>query len=88
MGIFPKLVTACLVLAIIGCGGPVSKVDQFKADQAATVTPHGRINLDSVSESNTGGINYQTQDGSSWKVQVGSSADGTARYNQPERQAK
>lgn len=82
--------SAFMIFAFLvgGCGGPVSTVDRFKSDQVATVTPYGRINMDSVSESQEGRINYQTQDGSSWQVQIETAADGSARYNQPVRQIK
>lgn len=56
----------------------------FKDEQAATVTPHGRIRTDTVTQSGDR-IEYSTDNGMKWSVTYTKRADGTYRYNTPER---
>jgi hypothetical protein len=56
----------------------------FKEEQAATVTPHGRIRTETVTERN-GRIEYSTDNGMKWSVSYSKRVDGTYRYDTPER---
>ncbi|MDY3560380.1 hypothetical protein R5W23_001614 [Gemmata sp. JC673] len=83
-----------LVLLTAGCGktdsAPQKVTDTrspaqyFKDEQAATVTPHGRIRTDTVTERN-GRIEYSSDNGMKWSVGYSKRADGTYRYDAPER---
>lgn len=85
-----------LLLALLasGCGGagndsrkPIdtrTAVQYFKEEQTATVTPHGRIRTDTVTERD-GRIEYETDNGMKWTVAYSKRADGTYRYDTPER---
>jgi hypothetical protein len=76
-----------LLLALLGgCGGPTSKVEDFKKAQENTVTPHGKIDLGSVKEAPDGDILYKTTDGSGWKVSMDYTADGQPRFGEPVKQ--
>lgn len=91
--------TALLLLAILtaGCGKTdndsqkVQKVTDsrtpaqyFKEEQVATVTPHGHIRTDTVTERD-GRIEYSTDNGMKWSVTYSKRADGTYRYDTPEQ---
>jgi hypothetical protein len=43
------------------------KVEYFKQSQAATMTPHGAIDMSSVTET-PDGVEYRTSDGNTWRV--------------------
>jgi hypothetical protein len=78
------LTIAAATVAIAGCGSrPLTKADRFKQDQAATITTHGRIDLESVQETRDGRISYRTANGSLWQVEISQNADGTPRYGEP-----
>jgi hypothetical protein len=78
----------CCVIALAGCGGYAkapdtrSKVEYFRAKQGVTVTPHGKIKMDTVTEVD-GKIQYQTEDGRRWRVEMAKQADGTYQYGAP-----
>ena len=55
----------------------------FKDRQTATVTPHGKIRMNSVEEKD-GKIRYQTEDGKMWGVEYSKQADGSYQYGTPE----
>jgi hypothetical protein len=57
-----------------------AKVDHFKNAQRHTVTPHGKIKLDTVQETSDGRIQYQTSDGRTWRVEMNKQPDGFYRY--------
>src|SRR5439155_542189 len=58
-------------------------VQYFREQQAATVTPNGKIMIDSVEERN-GKLEYKTEDGKKWRVGHSKRADGTYQYGMPE----
>jgi hypothetical protein len=77
----------CLILlaSLVGCNKQEpSKAEAFKADQSATLTPHGKINLDSVQETDRG-VSYETTDKTKWDVSMEKAADGQYRYGTPDR---
>lgn len=85
-------ILACLLTASLGCGGgkgsaPVvvgrTPVQYFRERQDTTVTPHGKIRMDTVAEQG-GKIQYQTEDGRKWCVSYSKQADGTYQYGTPE----
>ena len=47
------------------------------------MTPHGRIDPSSASETQTGEITYRTTNGQTWKVARTKSPDGSPRYGVP-----
>jgi hypothetical protein len=72
-----------LSFSLSGCGKePVGRVEQFKRDQAATVTTHGPIEMDSVNETPSG-VSYKTKDGSAFSVDVSTGPDGSQRFGEP-----
>lgn len=87
------LVFSCCIAALAsGCGGgdppkkkedTRSKVEYFRDTQGPTMTPHGKIKMDSVEEKN-GKIQYQTEDSKKWRVDMTKQADGTYRYGTPD----
>jgi hypothetical protein len=84
------ILASLLVGGLAGCGGETppspttrSKVQIFKDDQGATMTPHGKIRLESVQEVN-GRIQYQTDEGKTWQVDMTKKADGTYQYGTPD----
>ncbi len=93
----PALFVAILVMGL-GCGGGggggggtgISRVPDtrtpaqyFKEQQAFTVTPHGKILTDTVTEQD-GRIRYATEDGKQWSVGYSKRADGTYQYGTPD----
>jgi hypothetical protein len=60
-----------------------SKVDYFKQSQAATMTPHGAIDMTSVTET-PDGVEYRTSDGSTWRVVMEPTANGYRFRGDPE----
>lgn len=77
------------VIAFLGSGcsdnGPrkKSKIEYFKETQGLTMTPHGRILIASVQEITSGKIQYQTEDGKIWRVDMTERADGSFQYGTP-----
>jgi hypothetical protein len=61
----------------------LSKVEYFKQAQAATMTPHGAIDMSSVKET-PDGVEYRTADGSTWRVAMEPTADGYRIRGDPE----
>ena len=100
---FPTIVRpAALLLAVVltaGCGqsdgggkggrapDTHTPLQYFKEEQAATVTPHGRIRTGTVTE-RSGNIEYETDNGMKWSVSYTKRADGTYRYGTPKRTDK
>lgn len=86
-----SLRVAAIVMALAlcsACGSPdLSPADQFREDQAATVTPHGPIDLKSVKGNANGEIDYVTADGTPWVTRPSAAPDGTHRYDAPTRRA-
>ncbi|HVX14165.1 MAG TPA: hypothetical protein VHC22_23465 [Pirellulales bacterium] len=72
-----------LLVLVCGCGGSPSKVAVFVKAQQNAVTPHGKIDLNSVREAPDGDIMYRTTDGSCWKVSMEIAADGQPRFGEP-----
>jgi hypothetical protein len=62
-----------------------SPAQYFREEQAATVTPHGKIKTETVTEVN-GRIYYETEDGKTWSVTYRKRADGTYNYDTPSRE--
>jgi hypothetical protein len=76
---FPRL--ALVLLLVVVCAGarcsrsgkatvparPLTKAEYFKEKQAATMTPHGAIDMTSVTET-ADGVEYTTTDGNRWHV--------------------
>jgi hypothetical protein len=72
---------ALVLLLVVVCAGarcgrapkptapsrPLTKVEYFKEKQAATMTPHGAIDMNSVKET-PDGVEYTTTDGNRWHV--------------------
>lgn len=91
---FRPIALLLLVLLAVGCAKTDDKprkvtdtrtpAQYFKEEQAATVTPHGRIRTETVTERN-GRIEYSTDNGMKWAVTYSKRADGTYRYDTPER---
>jgi len=85
-----RLIAGALLITVIapfaGCdSAPANKIGRFKTEQGATVTPHGRINVDTAHETADGRISYETSDGASFVVDSHENADGTLRYGEPTR---
>lgn len=87
------MLVALLLFSATGCDGSTSNragrldtrtpAEYFMQQQAATVTPHGKILVDTVAEVN-GMIEYSTEDGTRWRVSYSRLADGTYQYGMPE----
>jgi hypothetical protein len=75
---YATILLAAVLSWSVGCGS--DKAGAFKAEQAHTVTPHGRIDQDSVEETAEGRIRYRTSDGMQWSVEMERAADGKYRY--------
>jgi hypothetical protein len=75
------VVTAVL---LPGCKEKKGPVDYFKETQTQTVTPHGRIRMQTVTEVSGGRIQYETDDGSVIQVRYEATKDGY-RYSDPQR---
>lgn len=84
-----KRLAGVLALAMLcGCdAGTPSKTAAFKNAQRNAMTPHGKIDLESVRETSDGQISYTTTDGSRWTVSMDYAADGKPRFDQPVRQS-
>jgi len=91
-----RLLCAYLIAGLLGgCGGSGSgsrppnkqdarsRVEYFRDTQGSTVTPHGKIKMETVREVD-GKVQYQTDDGRTWRVEMTRQADGTYRYGTPE----
>ncbi len=59
------------------------KVEYFKQTQAATMTPHGAIDMDSVKETPEG-VEYRTSDGHTWRVVMEPAGRGYRYRGDPE----
>lgn len=59
------------------------KVEYFKQTQAATMTPHGAIDMSSVRETPEG-VEYRTSDGQTWRVVMERAGDGYRYRGDPE----
>ena len=89
--LFRTLLLCCLLGLIGGCsrthGPPPTPSEEalsyFKARQGATMTPHGKIRMETVTEKD-GKIRYTTQNGAAWMVTYTKQADGTYQYGTPE----
>jgi hypothetical protein len=87
------LVLCCVAAVSAGCRGcecgtakpedTRSKLQYFKETQGPTVTPHGTIKMETAEETADGRIQYQTEDGKTWRVGMTKQADGTYRYGTP-----
>jgi hypothetical protein len=62
---------------------PLTKLEYFKEKQAATMTPHGTIDLTSVKETPEG-VEYRTTDGNTWRVTMERAGDGWRTRGDPE----
>ena len=89
---FPRTVIVVFVLVtsgLVGCGSNGSDANQtetsiFKEEQSSTITPHGKIDADSVQEGSAGTVEYRTTDGRLWRTDMRNRADGTHSWTQPE----
>lgn len=86
-------VSLIVLCSIGGCSGSGSnkpsedtrsKVEYFRDTQGPTVTPHGKIKMESVEEAQDGRIQYQTEDGKKWRVEMTKQADGKYLYGTPD----
>jgi hypothetical protein len=59
------------------------KVEYFKQSQGATMTPHGAIDMASVTETPEG-VEYRTSDGSTWRVVMEPTPGGYRFRGDPE----
>jgi hypothetical protein len=91
--VYLLLMVFCIVAVNSGCDGSKSttktedtrsKVEYFRDTQAATMTPHGKIKMETIQETSNGRIQYQTVDGKTWRVDMTKQADGTYRYGMPD----
>jgi hypothetical protein len=64
-------------------GKPLTKLEYFKEKQAATMTPHGTIDLSSIKETPEG-VEYRTTDGNTWRVTMERTGDGWRTRGDPE----
>jgi len=83
-----------LLPGVVGCGGghpvprpvgltaPRDPLEHFQSTNRHTVTPHGRIDVDSAVEKD-GMIYYKTDDGKQWRVPYHRRAEGYS-YGTPE----
>lgn len=88
-----RVLSAAVLAATVGCGagaGPGGKVadpqtpaQYFRRHQGATVTPYGKVVLDSV-EGKDDKIEFNTEDGKRWRVGYFKRADGTYDYGTPD----
>lgn len=85
LGVVIVAAPACKPGGSVSTGGQAteSPVQAFKAKQAKTMTPNGRIDMNSVVETD-GKIEYQTEDGKKWRVDYQKRADATYQYGKPE----
>ena len=85
---------AAMLATAIGCGegsnsGRSRAADTrtpgqyFRDRQASTMTPNGKILMNSVEE-RPGEIEYKTEDGKRWRVTYSKRADGTYQYGTPD----
>jgi hypothetical protein len=85
------LICCCLLGLVGGCGRPSGPpptpaeeaLSYFKSRQGATMTPHGKIRMDTVTVDD-GKLRYTTQNGAAWTVTYTKQADGTYQYGTPE----
>jgi hypothetical protein len=61
----------------------LTKLEYFKEKQAATMTPHGTIDMNSVKETSEG-VEYRTTDGNTWRVTMERTGDGWRTRGDPE----
>ena len=48
------------------------------------MTPHGKIKMDTIQDTPDAKIQYQTEDGRTWRVTATKKADGTYQYGTPD----
>jgi hypothetical protein len=87
------LILAAFFLSVLGSGGckdkkpeedaALSPAEYFKKHQGSTVTPNGKILMDSVQAAGEK-IQYKTDDGKTWRVGYSKRADGTYEYQTPD----
>jgi hypothetical protein len=86
---FGAVTIAIPLVAGAGCGHSSSEPDTrtpeqyFREQQAATVTPHGKIVEGSVQQQSDK-IEYRTEDGRRWRVGYSSHAGGGYHFDTPE----
>ena len=63
---------AVMAIVCIGCADTAqSPLDHFKETQSSTMTPHGAINTETAKAGSDGEhIEYETDDGSAWRVKA------------------
>ena len=75
-----------MLVLLLGCSEQRKpKAEVFREVQRPVVTPHGTIVPDSVQETPSGKIQYQTTDKSQWEVTMDRGPDGHWQYGQPKR---
>ncbi len=80
-----SLICLALFTGLVGCSKQEpTRAEAFRNEQGATVTPHGRIILESVKESELG-VSYETIDNTKWNVRMEKAADGQYRYGEPDQ---
>lgn len=62
---------------------PRSKVEYFVAEQGPTMLTRGKIKMETVKESPDGRIEYQADDGKTFRVDMTKQADGTYQFGTP-----
>ncbi len=88
-----RVVSAAVLAVAVGCGAgcgpagkatdPLTPAQYFRLHQGATVTPYGKVVIDSVAERG-GKIEFNTEDGQRWRVGYFKRADGTYDYGTPD----
>src|SRR5262249_16322995 len=68
---------------VTGPSKPPTKLEDFKQKQAATMTAHGTIDMNSVKETPEG-VEYRTTDGNTWRVTMERTGDGWRTRGDPE----
>jgi hypothetical protein len=87
-----SLVICYISILTIGCGRRENtkkgdgrtKVEHFRDTQGLTMTPHGKMKMDTVAEGADGKIHYETEDGKRWRVDMTKQADETYHYGTPD----
>jgi len=86
------LVVFCFAALNPGCkdkettGGTDARSEKLKYfdKQQPSVMPNGKIKMDTVKETSDDKIEYQTDDGKTWRVKMTKGADGEYRYDTPD----
>jgi hypothetical protein len=92
-----RLVALCWIAALIGgCGGTApnpkqqehteTRAEYFRRNHKPTMTPinNGKIKVETAQDVDDGKVQYQTEDGKTWRVRMDKQADGTYRYGTPD----